>query len=93
MVGGQTEIAISVAPGYRERGYGRAILAEVTRRFAEEIMPEGQLRARVLAHNIASLKLFKSCGFHEVGVEQHGDEQALVFEFMGPSVHGAQYLR
>ena len=87
------EISISVAPGCRERGYGRAMLTEAARCFAEEIMPGVQLRARVLAHNIASLKLFESCGFREIGVEQHGEKRAIVFEFMGASVRGARDLR
>lgn len=65
-------VSISVAPGARGRGLGRALLlAGLARRTTD-----GRLvRAHVLSANEASLRLFRSCGFAEV--ERHGDRVTL----------------
>lgn len=75
------EIDISVAPGHRGRGYGRAMLAEAARRIREEWGAEVRPRALVLESNPASLALFRGCGFQSVGrVERGAGRGAVVLE-------------
>lgn len=52
------EISITVAPGLRGRGFGRAMLEEMKRRF-----PDYEFSAYILADNVASGRLFGSVGF------------------------------
>lgn len=81
ITGDVAEVAITVAPEQRGRGYGRAMLARAVRRLREERGERVRPRASVLAHNAVSLKLFKACGFEEVGAPaREGGERVVVLE-------------
>ena len=74
-------IDISVAPGQRGRGYGRAMLEEAVRRAKGEWGVGVRPRALVLDSNPASLALFRGCGFRSVGrVERGAGRGAVVLE-------------
>jgi UDP-2,4-diacetamido-2,4,6-trideoxy-beta-L-altropyranose hydrolase len=77
------EIGITVAPEHRGRGYGRVMLAQAIRRLREEKGDWLKPRASVLAHNAASLRLFKACGFEEIGTDRRNGEQVVVLELTG----------
>lgn len=65
LAGGEAEVSIHLAPGYRGRGVGRAALE----RLAETAFGElgvGRLVARVKAGNAASLAAFERAGFTRV---------------------------
>jgi RimJ/RimL family protein N-acetyltransferase len=74
------EIDISVAPDRRGRGRAKAMLAEAIRRLRAERGERLRPRAEVLEHNVASLKLFKACGFAETGTIRRGEDRAIVLE-------------
>ena len=60
------EVSISVAPGYRGRGSGRALLLAAIAT-VRDVLPVAALRARVRTDNPASLALFAAAGFRELG--------------------------
>lgn len=79
--GDVAEIDISVDPSRRGRGYGTAMLIEAIRRLRGERGSTVRPRALVLDYNLPSMKLFKACGFAEVGVVERGaGERVLVLE-------------
>ena len=79
--GAVAEIGITVAPEQRARGYGRAMLDAAVRCLQAERRDGVRPRASVLAHNQASLRLFKACGFEEVGtVGRDSGEQVILLE-------------
>lgn len=81
----RAEIHISVAPEGRGRGYAKSMLAEALRLIREAYGDQLQILASVFDHNVRSLKLFKACGFQEIGVvESSGSERALVLELKRP---------
>lgn len=81
VAGTVAEVHISLAPERRGRGYGKAVLAESLRLVREAYGDMVQVRASVYDHNIRSLKLFKACGFHEIGaVHAAGGERAVLLE-------------
>lgn len=51
-------------PKFRGRGYGRSVLAQIVTRLANE--RRQPLSLEVAATNRQALKLYQSCGFHEV---------------------------
>ncbi|MDE6134262.1 MAG: GNAT family N-acetyltransferase [Muribaculaceae bacterium] len=59
-------VGISIAPGLRRRGLGRAAL-EVLCGYASETIGLHQLAAQVAVDNEASLRLFAGCGFRTCG--------------------------
>jgi UDP-2,4-diacetamido-2,4,6-trideoxy-beta-L-altropyranose hydrolase len=75
------EIGITVAPEARGRGYGKAILEQAIRCLRAERRDRVWPRASVLAHNAASLRLFKACGFEEVRtIQRDSGERVIVLE-------------
>jgi L-amino acid N-acyltransferase YncA len=78
--GAVVELHISVAPERRGRGHGKSMLSETLRLVREAYGDQVQVRASVFDHNVSSLKLFKACGFKEVGVVESGGERAVIFE-------------
>ena len=79
--GAIAEIGITVAPEHRGRGYGKAMLEGAMRRLSAERRDRVRPRASVLAHNEASLRLFRACGFEEVStVRRDSGEQVIVLE-------------
>ena len=81
IAGHVADIDISVAPERRGRGYGRTMLAQAVENLRGERGINVRPRAVVLAHNAASLRMFKACGFHETGVDDRdASEPALVLE-------------
>ncbi|MBI4628715.1 MAG: GNAT family N-acetyltransferase [Candidatus Rokubacteria bacterium] len=74
------EIGITVAPEQRGRGYAEAMLRQAVHRLREERGERMRPRALVLAHNTASLRLFKACGFEEVASVRRDGEPAIVLE-------------
>lgn len=85
MAGEAAEIDISVAPERRGRGYGKAMLTEAIDRLRAEHGARFTPRASVLEANAASLRMFRACGFTEVGAERRGDDRAIVLELPGAS--------
>ncbi|MGW0433235.1 GNAT family N-acetyltransferase [Micromonospora sp. NPDC003197] len=80
---GTVEIAYSVDPAHRRRGYARAMLAELLRRAAAE--PDVQtVRATISPDNAASLATLAGFGFTEVG-EQWDEEDGLEIIFERPA--------
>lgn len=61
------EVNINLAPQARGRGIGKAALAEGCRKTLAERPETAGIDATVKESNPQSLKLFLSCGFHEVG--------------------------
>src|SRR5712691_1473229 len=76
IVGEAAEIDISVAPERRGRGYGKAMLTGAIDRLRAEHGARFTPRASVLEANAASLRMFRACGFTEVGAERRGDDRA-----------------
>jgi UDP-2,4-diacetamido-2,4,6-trideoxy-beta-L-altropyranose hydrolase len=83
--GNRAEIDIAVAPERRGRGYGKAMLTEAIDRLRAEHGARFTPRASVLEANAASLRMFRACGFTEVGAERRGDDRAIVLELPGTS--------
>ena len=83
LAGGMAEVGITVAPEHRGRGYAQAMLRHAVRRLREERGDGVRPRASVLAHNAASLRLFKACGFEEVAAVERDGEPAIVLELRG----------
>ncbi|MBB2914665.1 RimJ/RimL family protein N-acetyltransferase [Streptosporangium becharense] len=86
---GMVEVGYWVAPEFRRRGYGRAILAEMLRRAGAEPAVR-TVRASISPGNAASLATIAGFGFVEVG-EQWDEEDGLelIFEVpVGPRTDG-----
>jgi UDP-2,4-diacetamido-2,4,6-trideoxy-beta-L-altropyranose hydrolase len=82
--GDRAEIDIAVAPERRGRGYGRAMLVEAIRRLRAERGVRERPTASVLEDNARSLRMFRACGFKEVGVERRDTgERAIVLTLDG----------
>ncbi len=74
------EIAYSVDPAYRRRGYARAMLRELLRRAAAEPGVR-TVRATISPGNVASLATISGFGFTEIGEQwDEEDGRELVFE-------------
>ncbi len=76
---GMVEVAYSVDPAYRRRGYARAMLRELLRRAAAE-PGVSTVRATIRPDNVASLATIAGFGFAEVG-EQWDEEDGLELIF------------
>jgi hypothetical protein len=62
---GRWEAAVEVAPGYRERGLGRALAGA-----ARHLVPDGRpVWAQVSPGNAASVRAFLAAGYRPVGAE------------------------
>ena len=82
--GDRAEIDIAVAPERRGRGYGRAMLVEAIRRLRTERGVRERPTASVLEDNARSLRMFRACGFKEVGEERRDTgERAIVLTLDG----------
>ncbi|MGW2024457.1 GNAT family N-acetyltransferase [Streptomyces decoyicus] len=79
---GMVEIGYSVAPGYRRRGYARAILTELMHRAVAEARVR-TVRVTISPDNAASLATISGFGFVEVG-EQWDEEDGLEIIFEVP---------
>ena len=77
---GMVEVAYSVDPAYRRRGYARAMLRELLRRAAAE-PGVSTVRATISPGNVPSLATISGFGFTKIG-EQWGEEDGreLIFE-------------
>ncbi len=77
---GMVEVAYSVDPAYRRRGYAKAMLRELLRRAAAE--PDVRtVRATISPDNVASLATISGFGFTEVGEQwDEEDGRELIFE-------------
>jgi UDP-2,4-diacetamido-2,4,6-trideoxy-beta-L-altropyranose hydrolase len=84
ITGDVAEIGITVAPDQRGRGYGKAMLADALRCLYRERGGRVRPRASVFVRNTASLRLFRACGFEEIGTaSRDGDEQVIVLGHSG----------
>lgn len=80
---GVVEVGYTVLEPLRRRGYGRAVLAEMLRRAAED--PDVRVvRASISPGNVASRTLVESFGFVEVG-DQWDDEDGLELVYDRPA--------
>ncbi|GAB1640444.1 GNAT family N-acetyltransferase [Krasilnikovia sp. MM14-A1259] len=80
---GVVEVAYSVDPEYRRRGYGRAILRELLRR-ADADPAVTAVRASIRPDNAASLATLAGHGFTRAG-EQWDQEDGLELVFLRPA--------
>jgi [ribosomal protein S5]-alanine N-acetyltransferase len=82
---GMVEVAYSVDPACRRRGYARAMLGALLRRAAAE-PGVSTVRATISPGNVASLATIARFGFNQVG-EQWDDEDGreLIFEIAVPA--------
>ena len=79
------EVAYSVDPAYRRRGYARAMLRELLRRAAAE-PGVNTVRATISPDNAASLATISGFGFAEVGEQwDEEDGRELIFEIVLPA--------
>ncbi len=77
---GMVEVAYSVDPAYRRRGYARAMLRELLRRAAAE-PGVSTVRATISPGNVASLATIAGFGFTEAGEQwDEEDGRELIFE-------------
>jgi [ribosomal protein S5]-alanine N-acetyltransferase len=77
---GMVEVAYSVDPAYRRRGYARAMLRELLRRAGAE-PGVSTVRASISPGNVASLATISGLGFAEVGEQwDEEDGRELIFE-------------
>ena len=77
---GMVEVAYSVDPAYRRRGYARAMLRELLRRAAAE-PSVSTVRATISPGNAGSLATISGFGFAEVGEQwDEEDGRELIFE-------------
>ena len=77
---GMVEIAYSVVPEFRRRGYARGMLVELLRRAAAEPAVR-TVRASISPDNAASLATIAGYGFVEVGEQwDEQDGRELIFE-------------
>ena len=80
---GTVEVAYSVDPAYRRRGYAKAMLAELLRR-AEADPSVHAVRASIRPDNAASLATIARFGFTKVG-EQWDAEDGLEYVYLRPA--------
>jgi RimJ/RimL family protein N-acetyltransferase len=80
---GTVEVAYSVDPRFRRRGYARAILAALLRRAAEDPSVR-TVRASIRPDNAGSLATIAGFGFRKTG-EQWDAEDGLEFVFTRPA--------
>ncbi|MFI6319123.1 GNAT family N-acetyltransferase [Nonomuraea sp. NPDC050556] len=77
---GMVEIGYSVAPEFRRRGYGRAMLVELLRRAAAD-PGVAVVRATIAPDNVASLATIAGFGFVETGEQwDEEDGREIIFE-------------
>lgn len=77
---GMVEVAYSVDPAYRRRGYARAMLRELLRRAAAEPGVR-TVRASIGPGNVASLATIAGFGFTQIGEQwDEEDGRELIFE-------------
>jgi RimJ/RimL family protein N-acetyltransferase len=78
--GGMVEVGYTVVPGYRRRGYARAMLKALLRRAASE--PQVRVvRASISPGNAASLATIAGLGFEPAGEQwDEEDGRELLFE-------------
>jgi [ribosomal protein S5]-alanine N-acetyltransferase len=77
---GMVEVAYSVDPAYRRRGYARAMLRELLRRAVAE-PGVSTVRATISPSNVASLATISGFGFTEIGEQwDEEDGRELIFE-------------
>ena len=82
---GMVEVAYSVDPAYRRRGYATAMLRELLRRAAAE-PSVSTVRATISPGNVASLATISGFGFAEVGEQwDEEDGRELIFEVAVPA--------
>jgi ribosomal-protein-alanine N-acetyltransferase len=81
---GMVEVAYSVDPAFRLRGYAKAILRALLRR-ADEDPAVRAVRASIRPDNAGSLATIAGSGFKKVG-EQWDPEDGLEFVFQRPAV-------
>jgi RimJ/RimL family protein N-acetyltransferase len=77
---GVAEIDIAIAPERRGQGLGTAMLREALVGLRAEWGERVRPRAHVLAHNERSLRMFRRCGFREVGARERDGVRAIVLE-------------
>ena len=77
---GVAEIDIAIAPERRGQGLGTAMLREALTGLRAEWGERVRPRAHVLAHNEPSLRMFRRCGFREVGMDERHGAHAVVME-------------
>jgi len=78
--GGVAEIDIAIAPERRGQGLGAAMLREALAGLRAEWGDGVRPRAHVLPHNERSLRMFRRCGFREVGAQERDGAHAVVLE-------------
>lgn len=83
---GTVEVAYSVDPVFRRRGYARAILRALLQR-ADQDPGVRAVRASIRPDNTGSLATIAGCGFRKVG-EQWDPEDGLEHVFLRPSPRG-----
>ena len=82
---GMVEVAYSVDPAYRRRGYARAMLRELLRRAVAE-PGVSTVRATISPDNVASLATISGFGFTEIGEQwDEEDGRELIFEIALPA--------
>jgi RimJ/RimL family protein N-acetyltransferase len=82
---GMVEVAYSVDPAYRRRGYARAMLGALLRRAAAE-PGVSTVRATISPGNVASLATISGFGFTEAGEQwDEEDGRELIFEVAVPA--------
>ena len=79
---GVVEVAYTVAPQYRRRGYARAMLAELLRR-ADADPRVSAVRASIRPDNIGSKKVIAGFGFRKIG-EQWDQRDGLEDVYLRP---------
>ena len=77
---GVAEIDIAIAPERRGQGLGTMMLREALAGLRAEWGARVRPRAHVLAHNEPSLRMFRRCGFREVGMDERHGARAVVME-------------
>ncbi len=70
-------LSIQIHPDQRGKGYGKAILRAATKEFLNRY--NLKLHAEVLEKNLASRKLFTSCGYQEIASRSHGERNFIQF--------------
>jgi len=80
---GVAEIDVAIAPERRGQGLGTAMLRQALAGLRAEGGEALRPRAHVLTHNERSLRMFRRCGFREVGTDERDGARAVVLEPMG----------
>jgi RimJ/RimL family protein N-acetyltransferase len=66
--------------GIRKDYERKGIMKKALKRFLERSMPK-VYQACIMADNVASIALAKSCGFKEIGKREYNETSILVFEY------------